>query len=241
MLPLAFLRMTTTSMQMPVYVDIITRMACSIHRPDIAVEFHVPGTGRGLFDTYDLINFADTPSNHTLCARDPHVQRAVSSVLASAPGSVPILRASLTCSADSAHVPDWHSHHADRRLVGPGSSPSLHSLSLCCCADSPVAQKSDLWGRTRTLTVAVVALAARCVNIAVARPLCLKSNRSELNMIFVARSITWLPGKAYWFLIPGSAILGILGGPSLPSHRSCHSLTSHSRRERHRAHSGVPR
>ncbi|KAH7102181.1 MFS general substrate transporter [Auriculariales sp. MPI-PUGE-AT-0066] len=156
-------------MQSPVHVDMITRMACSIHRPDIAVELgahsnqaYSNSTGNlnhstpGTFVVFE--ESGNKPSNHTLCSRDPSVQRAVSSVLAILASSTGILTMFTTA---------WWG------------------------------QRSDMWGRTRILAVAVVAMAA-----------------GELNMIFVARSISWLPGKAYWFLIPGNVVLGVLGGGS---------------------------
>lgn len=58
-------------------------------------------------------------------------------------------------------------------------------------------QRSDMWGRTRILAVAVVAMAS-----------------GELNLILVSHFGHLLPGTSYWWLIPGSIILGILGGGS---------------------------
>ncbi|KZV80279.1 MFS general substrate transporter [Exidia glandulosa HHB12029] len=196
-LPLATLRMSTIAMQLPAQIDVLTRMACRVHRPDIAIELglpllNAPGPQSITPSAYHPIALSDilpaftqlsfdvsavkssndsAPEERTpaqLCAKDPTVKKAVASMLTVLTSTGGILTMITT---------GWWG------------------------------QRSDMWGRTTVLAVAVVAMAA-----------------GELNMLLVANFGDFLPGTSYWWLLPGSIILGILGGgsgtPSLQAYLS---------------------
>ncbi|EJD41598.1 MFS general substrate transporter [Auricularia subglabra TFB-10046 SS5] len=163
-------------MQVAPQIEILSRMACQVHRPDLAVELSAPNFVAantfsvlgdyprllpGFYSTYRAHTESPDggkPSNDEICRKDATVRRAVASILAV--------------------------------LVSTGGM-------LTMCTTGWWGQRSDMWGRTRVLAVAVVAMAA-----------------GEVNLILVAKYGHLLPGVRYWWLLPGSVILGLLGGGS---------------------------
>lgn len=86
MLPLAAVRLLVEAMQAAPIIEIFTRMACQVHRPDLGIGYV------GYPDWRDdplpapagvspLYNSTQPPTRGELCAQDPDVQRAVATII----------------------------------------------------------------------------------------------------------------------------------------------------------------
>ncbi|KZV91227.1 MFS general substrate transporter [Exidia glandulosa HHB12029] len=199
-LPLSTLRMSTITMQLPAQIDVLTRMACRVHRPDIAIELGLP-----------LLNVNDAPSAQSITS-STYQPIALSDIL---PG---FARLSFDVSAVKSSNDSAPHERTPAQLCAkdPTVKKAVASILTVLTSTGGIltmittgwwGQRSDMWGRTTVLTVAVVAMAA-----------------GELNMLLVAHFGDLLPGTSYWWLFPGSIILGILGGgsgtPSLQAYLS---------------------
>ncbi|KZV91289.1 MFS general substrate transporter [Exidia glandulosa HHB12029] len=174
-LPLAALRLLVEAMQAAPIIEIFTRMACQVHRPDLGIG-HVrypdwrddplpqpaPVTWFRVqtLPVIDLTfdNSTTPPTRGDECAKDPVVQQAVASII-TVLGTIAGLLTTVTAA--------WWG------------------------------QRSDIWGRTFVLAVSTVASLAR-----------------DGNIVLAAYFSPQLPGKSYWWLLPGTIVIGFLGGAS---------------------------
>ncbi|EJD44105.1 hypothetical protein AURDEDRAFT_166826 [Auricularia subglabra TFB-10046 SS5] len=148
-LPLAALRLLAEAMQAAPAVELFTRMACQVHRPDLGIE-HVRFPGWR--DGDDPL----APTRGQLCAEDSAVQQATATIIT--------VFGALAGVLTTATAGWW-------------------------------GQRSDLWGRTIVLAVTALASLVRDGNIILA-------------VLFSGR----LPGISYWWLLPGTILIGLLGG-----------------------------
>lgn len=141
-------------MQLPAQIDVLTRMACRVHRPDIAIELGLPlniaptqsitpstyqpialsdilpGFTRLSFDVDAVKSSNDSdsaPDERTpaqLCAKDPTVKKAVASMLTGARSPDGPSR-SATEIKPSPDIYGRHLNDDNDRLVGPGEGSHL--------------------------------------------------------------------------------------------------------------------
>ncbi|EJD44130.1 MFS general substrate transporter [Auricularia subglabra TFB-10046 SS5] len=164
-LPLGAFRQLCIIMGAAPQIEILTRMACQVHRPDLAIEH---------------VRFPDWRD-------DPPPNTSVP------PGPLPPI---MPWSA--AHVAQGFVEVYGLGDIFTGGNSTKKPTRGALCAKDPEVQKGTAW----VITIAGV-LAGLTTTL---------TSACDSNMILVTYFSAQLPGKAYWWIIPGTMFVGLLGG-----------------------------